>query len=103
LPATSPLTQPRAAATNPAAVAAPLVSGSVGTGDLTGCVADRSPAAFAADRAKLLNDPAWFEGPVFYGFVSANLEVLPFRRCPGWTRLFSIRDEPPTRSPGQRG
>jgi hypothetical protein len=35
---------------------------------------------------------------VLYGFVFANLEVLPFRRYPGWMRFFPVGDEAPTRA-----
>jgi hypothetical protein len=77
--------------------AAQLLGGIIGAGDLTGCIAYRSAADFAADQAHHLNEPAWFEGPALYGFVFANLEVLPFRRYPGWMRFFRVGDELPAR------
>ena len=71
-----------------------LLGGIIGAADLTDCKAYRSRAAFAADGAKHLNDPSWFQEPALYGFVFANLTVLPYRRYPGWMRFFSVTDEP---------
>lgn len=67
-----------------------LRGGIIGAGDLTGCIAYRTPAGFAADRPRHLNDPSWFQGRLMYGFVFANLTVLPFRPCPGQTRFFLV-------------
>src|SRR5438093_766571 len=58
--------------------AAQLVGGIIGAGNLTDCIAYRSLAAFKADQERHRNDPAWFRGPVLYGFTFANLEALPF-------------------------
>jgi hypothetical protein len=77
--------------------AAQLLGGIVGAGDLAGCVAYHGPGPFAADQPRHLNEPSWFEEPVLYGFVFANLEVFPFRRYPGWMRFFLVNDEPPAR------
>ena len=77
--------------------AAQLVGGIIGAGDLTGCRAYRSAEDFAADRDKHLNDPAWFQAHVLYGFTFANLEVLPFQPYPGWMRFFSVGQVPPRR------
>jgi hypothetical protein len=74
--------------------AAELVGGIVGAADLTGCLTYRTPEAFAADRHRHLNDPAWFKPPVLYGFTFAAMEVLPFRRLPGWMRFFPVPSEP---------
>jgi ASCH domain len=92
--------RPEAWAQVPEAVkpAAQLLGGIVGAGDLVKCVPYRSLDAFAADQANHLNELSWFEEPVLYGFVFANLEVLPFRRYPGWMRFFPVGDDPPTRS-----
>jgi hypothetical protein len=73
--------------------AARLVGGLVGAADLTGCVAYRSPAAFAADGHRHLNDPSWFRPPVLYGFTFAGAEATPFRRLPGWMRFFPVSAE----------
>jgi hypothetical protein len=78
--------------------AARLLGGIIGAGDLVKCLPYRTPDAFAADRERHLNDPSWFEEPVLYGFVFANLEVLPFRRYPGWMRFFQVGDELPGRA-----
>jgi hypothetical protein len=60
-----------------------LVGGIVGEAELTGCVVYRSPASFAEDRGRHLNDPAWFRGRRLYGFTFANMRPLPFRPCLG--------------------
>ena len=70
------------------------VGGIVGRGELVDCVTYRSADDFAADRARHLNDPSWFEDPVMYGFVFANLRALPFRSYPGWMRFFQVEDRP---------
>ncbi len=72
--------------------AARITGGIVGAGDLVGCTAYRTTAAFAADQARHLNDLAWFAKPVLYGFQFANLTPLPFRRCPGWMRFFPVEE-----------
>jgi hypothetical protein len=74
---------------------AQLVGGIIGAGDLKGCVAYRSVEQFAADQARHRNELAWFEGPVLYGFLFENLQVLPFRRYPGWMRFFQVEEDPP--------
>jgi ASCH domain-containing protein len=74
-----------------------LLGGIIGAGDLLQCLAYRSLDTFAADRARHLNEPSWFEEPVLYGFVFAKLEVLPFRRYPGWMRFFPVGDNLPER------
>ena len=84
-----------------------LVGGIIGAGDLDNNYrVYRTLNAFAADQAHHLNELSWFEAPVLYGFVFTNLEVLPFRRYPGWMRFFPVGDDPPgrgrprTRPPG---
>lgn len=74
--------------------AAELGGGIIGAADLTGCVAYRTAEAFAADRPRHLNEPSWFKPPVLYGFTFAGMEVLPFRRFPGWMRFFLVPPEP---------
>ncbi len=71
-----------------------LVGGIIGAGDLIDCLAYRNLAAFAADQPRHLNEVGWFEEPALYGFVFANLVVLPYRRFPGWMRFFNVPDEP---------
>jgi ASCH domain len=73
---------------------AELAGGIIGAADLTDCLAYRTQEAFAADRPRHLNDPAWFKPPVLYGFTFADMEVLPFRRLPGWMRFFAVVAEP---------
>ena len=67
-----------------------LVGGFIGAADLTDCQTYRQLRAFAADQPKHLNDPAWFDGPVLYGFTFANAVVLPFQTYPGWMRFFPV-------------
>lgn len=70
--------------------AARVIGGIIGRADLTDCVAYRTAEAFAQDRGRHLNDPAWFEPPVLYGFVFANTGPLPFRAYSGWMRFFPV-------------
>ena len=72
--------------------AAQLAGGLVGAADLTGVLAYRSPQAFAADRARHLNDPSWFRPPRLYGFVFARPRPIPFRPYPGNVRFFTVED-----------
>jgi hypothetical protein len=71
--------------------------GIIGAGELTGCIAYHTAAAFAADRNRHLNDPTWFRPPVLYGFTFVNLRPLPFRLYPGWMRFFPVADVAPAR------
>jgi hypothetical protein len=75
--------------------AAKTIGGIIGAADLRGCIAYRDPESFRADQSRHLNDPAWFEGPVMYGFTFANPVVLPFRPYKGWVRFFSVQPELP--------
>ena len=71
--------------------AAQLAGGIIGEADLIGCKIYRSVDAFAAEQALHLNDPAWFEPPSLYGFTFTRATQLPFRRCPGWFRFFTVK------------
>ena len=77
--------------------AARLVGGIVGVGDLTGCVTYRTLSAFKVDQERHLNKPAWFRGPVLYGFIFANLAPRPFLPYPGWMRFFPVEIAAPRR------
>ncbi|MHB1426760.1 MAG: ASCH domain-containing protein [Gemmataceae bacterium] len=70
---------------------AQLLGGIVGAGDITDCRAYRTIEAFQADQTLHLNDPSWFQPPM-YGFTFTNLTVLPFRRYPGWMRFFAVEE-----------
>jgi hypothetical protein len=72
--------------------AALQVGGIVGCGDLIDCRAYRTAADFTADRGRHCNDPAWFQPPVLYGFIFTDVQVLPFRPCPGWMRFFPLEE-----------
>ena len=71
---------------------AQLLGGIVGAGDLLDCLAYRALEAFQADQPHHLNDPVWFQTPL-YGFRFSNLTVLPFRRYPGWMRFFAVEED----------
>jgi ASCH domain len=73
--------------------AARQVGGIVGAGQLIDCLVYRDQETFDRDKAKHLNEPSWFQGPVMYGFVFANLKVLPFRSYPGWMRFFEVEEK----------
>jgi hypothetical protein len=74
-----------------------LGGGIIGIGTLTDCRTYASADAFAADGPGHLNDSTWFQPPVLYGFVFAELAVRPFQRYPGWVRIFEVKDEIPRR------
>ena len=80
--------------------AAEGVGGIIGAAELTGCLAYRTVAAFAADAELHLNDPSWFQGPVQYGFTIANPTALPFRAFPGWMRFFRVPANGDPEAPG---
>jgi hypothetical protein len=82
--------------------AAHLHGGIVGAGELTGCLEYHTLEEFTADQARHLNDPAWFSGPVLYGFTFANVEEVPFRAYPGWMRFFPVDDRAPRQKGGRR-
>jgi hypothetical protein len=72
---------------------AKLVGGIIGAADLTDCLAYRDPKTFANDQPHHLNEPAWYEPPVLYGFRFRGMTVLPFRSYPGWMRFFPVLDK----------
>jgi hypothetical protein len=71
--------------------AAKLAGGIIGQADLIGCKMYRSVESFTAEQTLHLNEPAWFEPPLMYGFTFARATQLPFRRCPGWFRFFPVK------------
>ena len=70
--------------------AAQLVGGIIGAGELIQCVGYRTLDSFVRDQGKHLNEPAWFELPILYGFIFTNLSAQPFHPCPGWMRFFPV-------------
>lgn len=74
-----------------------LGGGFIGAGTLTACKGYRDVEAFAADQGGHLNDPSWFEEAGLFGFVFADLCIQPFRRYPGWVRIFKVEDQDPRR------
>ncbi len=76
--------------------AAQITGGIVGEGEILDCLAYRSLDVFSRDQARHLNELSWFEPPVMYGFVFANLAPLPLHRCPGWMRFFDVELVRPT-------
>jgi hypothetical protein len=70
--------------------AAGLRGGVVGVGELTGCVAYPTRAAFEADRGRHLNPPDWFADGGLYGLAFRDLRPLPYFACPGNTFFFPV-------------
>jgi hypothetical protein len=70
---------------------AECVGGLIGVATLVDCKTYRSSAEFQIDRERHLNEAEWFESPVMYGFVFADMEVRPYRRLPGWMRFFPVQ------------
>jgi len=77
-------------------------AGIIGAVEIVDCVEYRTLDAFVADQARHLNEPAWYEPLLLYGFALLRPELLPFRRYPGWFRFFSVKDELPA-TPRGRG
>jgi hypothetical protein len=69
---------------------AEMEGGLIGTAELAACIRYRSASGFAADAAKHLNDPSWFEPPQMYGFVFRSGVVIPFVPCKGNVRFFTV-------------
>jgi ASCH domain len=55
--------------------------GLIGTAELTSCVVYRTLRRFAEDARNHLNDPAWFEPPMMYGFTFRGATPRPFVPC----------------------
>jgi hypothetical protein len=69
--------------------------GIIGAVELTDCTTYRTLDGFVLDREQHLNEAAWFQPPVLYGFCFQRAEVLPFRSLSGWMRFFPVEwDEP---------
>jgi hypothetical protein len=88
--------------------AAQLEGGIIGVGTLVSCKHYRGLDAFAADAALHLNDPSWFERRGLFGFCFADLRPLPFRRVPGYVRIFEVELDgldlpPPPAAPAPPG
>jgi (5-formylfuran-3-yl)methyl phosphate synthase len=79
--------------------AARQYGGLVGAADLVNCLPYHSLEAFRADQPRHLNEPSWFRPARLYGFTFANAVALPFHRCPGQTRFFTV-DYPPVATGG---
>lgn len=67
-----------------------LEGGIVGVGTLESVKVYRTAEAFAADRGRHLNEPSWFEERGLFGLAFTGLSPLPFRRVPGYVRLFEV-------------
>ncbi len=68
-----------------------LLGGILGAGEIIDCRTYRTLETFQADQNRHLNDPSWFQSPM-YGFVFANQTTVPFRRYPGWMRFFEVEE-----------
>lgn len=69
---------------------AKLGGGIIGVADLVSCIRYRTQSGFAADTAKHLNDPSWFESPQMFGFTFRSAKVVPFAECKGNVRFFTV-------------
>ncbi len=67
-----------------------LSGGIIGVGTLSDVKSYRSQDLFQLDQRLHLNDPHWFEERGLYGFCFTDLRVVPFRRVPGYFRLFEV-------------
>jgi ASCH domain len=66
------------------------LGGILGMAELTSCITYRTLQVFLADCDRHLNEAAWFEPPVLYGFRFENARLVPFHRYPGWMRFFPV-------------
>ena len=73
---------------------ASLRGGIIGSAYLDGCIDYRSLDDFVKDQGSHLNEPAWYESPVLYGFTFSAAQLLPFREYPGWMRFFPVTEGP---------
>ena len=64
--------------------------GIIGAVDLLECFPYRDAEQFKRDQTEHLNDPDWFIPPCMFGFRLERPETLPFRRCPGNVRFFTV-------------
>jgi hypothetical protein len=64
--------------------------GVVGVSELTDCLTYATARAFAADRGRHLNEPAWYRPPRMYGFVLAEARPVAFVPCIGYTFFFTV-------------
>jgi hypothetical protein len=67
-----------------------LRGGIVGAGTLVEVCTYRSPDAFLRDQAGHLNEESWWEPAGLYGFRFTEVRVVPFRRFPGYFKLFEV-------------
>ena len=74
--------------------AAGLRGGVVGVGELTGCVAYATAAAFAADAGRHLNAPDWYVEAGLFGLTFRDLRPVPFFAVPGNTFFFRVEGFP---------
>ena len=74
--------------------AAALRGGVVGVGELTGCVAYATAAAFAADAGRHLNAPDWYVEAGLFGLTFRELRPVPFYAVPGNTFFFRVEGLP---------
>lgn len=70
-----------------------LTGGIIGRADLVECRTYADATAFASDTALHLNAPEWFVTGPMYGFVFAEMRVIPFKRLPGNLRFFTVDPE----------
>jgi hypothetical protein len=70
--------------------------GILGQVELVECKIYRTLEVFAMDQPQHWNPPEWFELPWLFGFRFTSARVLPFRRCKGQVRLFTVTAETST-------
>lgn len=69
---------------------AALGGGIIGTAELSECLMYRTPQAFTADVPLHRNDPSWFLAPRLFGFRFRNPVQVPFHRCRGQVKFFTV-------------
>ena len=75
-------------------LAAGLRGGVVGVGELTGCIAYPTAAAFEADAGRHLNAPDWYVEEGLFGLTFRELRPVAFYAVPGNTFFFRVEGFP---------
>jgi hypothetical protein len=73
-----------------------VTGGILAEAHLIGCRPYNNPEGFAADRARHLNDPEWYQPPGPFGFEFVNARLVPFHAVIGRTKFFTVKGFPPS-------
>jgi hypothetical protein len=66
------------------------LGGIVGVGRLDSCRFYPDLETFLTDQSCHLNEPSWFQTAGLVGLCFSELRVLPYRRVPGYVKIFEV-------------